>query len=115
MITTVVPAATTTLFMPEPSTRDEARRPGLRTGRTRPDLRHGGTPDPATHIRHARQNAAFTGSSSRLRAQYGETQTYQVVSVSDDELVYEARTTDGTVVDGFTEDKSDGTKVVTDH
>lgn len=52
---------------------------------------------------------------AEVRAQYGETQTYQVVSVTDDELAYEARTADGTVVDGFTVDRSDGTKVVTDH
>lgn len=52
---------------------------------------------------------------AEVRAQRGQTQTYQVVSVSDDELVYESRTADGTVVDGFTVDRSAGTKVVRDH
>lgn len=51
---------------------------------------------------------------AEVRAQHGETQTYQVVSVTQDRLTYEARTADGAIVDKFTVDKSTDTKVVTD-
>lgn len=51
---------------------------------------------------------------AEVRTQHGQPQTYQVVCVPQDELTYEARTADGAVVDGFTVDRSRGTKVVTD-
>ncbi|WP_418277090.1 fibronectin type III domain-containing protein [Isoptericola jiangsuensis] len=51
---------------------------------------------------------------ARVRTQLGDTQTFQVVSVTDDRLDYEARTADGRVVDAFEVDRSSGDKVVRD-
>lgn len=56
----------------------------------------------------------WTLAGARVRTQLGDTQTYQVVEVDGDELRYEARTADGTVVDAFEIDRSGTEKVVRD-
>ncbi|GAB4086066.1 metallophosphoesterase family protein [Myceligenerans cantabricum] len=56
----------------------------------------------------------WTVGGAELRAHRGRTQTYQVISVTGDELGYESRTPDGSVVDAFTVSTSGGEKVVTD-
>ncbi|WP_116248335.1 metallophosphoesterase family protein [Nocardiopsis sp. FIRDI 009] len=55
----------------------------------------------------------WTDNGAEVRVQLADTPTYQAVEVDGDTLRYTARTPDGTVVDSFTIDKSDG-KVVTD-
>ncbi|MEY9213129.1 hypothetical protein ABH917_002575 [Thermobifida halotolerans] len=57
----------------------------------------------------------WTANGAEVRVQVADTQTYQVVGVDNDELSYESRTLDGTLVDAFTITKgADGDKRVTD-
>ncbi|SJZ82306.1 Predicted phosphohydrolases [Marinactinospora thermotolerans DSM 45154] len=51
---------------------------------------------------------------AEVRTQLGDTQTYQIVEVDGDELTYQAKTADGTVVDAFVIDKGGDGKRVTD-
>ncbi|MFV2197802.1 metallophosphoesterase [Nocardiopsis sp. LOL_012] len=55
----------------------------------------------------------WTDNGAEVRVQFSDTSTYQAVEVDGDTLRYTARTADGTVVDSFSIDKSDG-KTVTD-
>ncbi|WP_150239991.1 purple acid phosphatase family protein [Nocardiopsis quinghaiensis] len=53
----------------------------------------------------------WTGNGAEARVQMADTQTFQTIEVDGDDLYYTARTADGTVVDSFTIDKSDGKRV----
>ncbi|MEU0492765.1 metallophosphoesterase family protein [Nocardiopsis sp. NPDC006139] len=53
----------------------------------------------------------WTSNGAEARVQIADTPTFQAVEVDGDRLVYTARTADGTVVDAFTIDKSDGKRV----
>ncbi len=55
--------------------------------------------------------ANWTRNGAEARVQVADTSTFQAVEVDGSRLRYTARTADGTVVDSFTIDKSDGKRV----